>query len=54
MNLPVIHEISTTFSSIGFLLCGESKKAGDVWNNYAKKSIIGSTTCSVVSLVEGK
>lgn len=42
MVLPVLHEIGTTFSSLGKLVVGDAKGAGKVWDDYSKESVIGS------------
>jgi len=45
-NVPVIHEIGTTFKSAGHAITGDTDKARKAWTDYSKKSVIGSGVCA--------
>lgn len=52
-NLPVIHEVGTSFVSLGDAITGHPEKARERWNNYAKESVIGSYVAAVVEVGKG-
>jgi len=52
-NLPVIHEVGTSFVSLGNAITGHPKKARKRQNNYAKESVIGSYVAAGVELCKG-
>lgn len=49
-NVPVIHEVGTSFASLGDAITGHPEKARERWDNYAKESVVGSYVASVVEL----
>ena len=52
-NLPVIHEVGTSFVSLGDAITGHPEKARERWNNYAKESVIGSYVAATVEVCKG-
>lgn len=53
-NLPVVHEVGTTFASAGDVITGHPEKAGERWNNYFEESVVGSFAASVVEFCDDK
>jgi len=53
MVLPGLHEIGTAFSSIGKLVTGDVKGAGEVWEKYSEESVIGSGVRSAYHGITG-
>jgi len=53
MVFPGLHEIGTTFSSIGKLVTGDVKGAGEVWEKYSEESVIGSGVRSAYHGITG-
>ena len=49
-NVPGVHEVGTTFASLGDVITGDQEKARERWENYAKESVVGSYVASVVEL----
>ena len=49
-NLPVVHEVGTSFASLGDAITGHPEKARERWKNYAKESVVGSPVAGVVEL----
>ena len=41
-NLPVVHEVTTSFQSLGDAITGDLDGAANRWNTYAEQSVIGS------------
>ena len=52
-NLPVVHEVGTSFVSLGDAITGHPEKARERWDNYAKESVIGSYVAAVVEVSKG-
>ncbi|ELU08824.1 hypothetical protein CAPTEDRAFT_208129 [Capitella teleta] len=50
-KLPILQEVGTAFVSLGDLITGNPKKAGQRWENYAEESVIGSGAASLVCLI---
>ena len=45
-KLPILQELGTVIVSLGDLITGNPRKAGERWENYAKESMIGSTVAA--------
>lgn len=52
-NLPVIHEVTTTFQSLGDAITGDLDGAANRWNTYAEQSVIGSGVYAAVEAARG-
>eukprot|EP00397_Hematodinium_sp_SG-2012_P019867 GEMP01020439.1.p1 GENE.GEMP01020439.1~~GEMP01020439.1.p1 ORF type:complete len:460 (+),score=127.90 GEMP01020439.1:90-1382(+) len=46
-NIPVIHEVATSFMSLGDAIAGDPQAARDRWDKYAKESIVGSACAAL-------
>lgn len=47
-NLPVVHEVGTSFAVLGDVITGHPEKADERLENYVKESVVGSYVASVV------
>merc|ERR1712210_172277 len=52
-NIPVFHEVGTTFNSLGKLVVGDVEGAGEAWVDYSEESVIGSGVRSAVHAIGG-
>lgn len=52
-NLPVVHEVGTSFVSLGDAITGHPEKARERWKTYAKESVVGSYVAGVTELCKG-
>ncbi|XP_028402206.1 uncharacterized protein LOC114525183 [Dendronephthya gigantea] len=52
-NLPVIHEVSTSFLSLGDAIVGDPEMARQRWHDYASESIVGSYVAGTVEAIKG-
>ncbi|XP_028402174.1 uncharacterized protein LOC114525153 [Dendronephthya gigantea] len=52
-NLPVIHELGTSFLSLGDVITGDPEKARERWKTYAEESVIGSCVAATVEAAKG-
>ena len=52
-NIPIIHEVSTSFMSLGDAITGNPEKARQRWHDYAKESVIGSYGAAVAEAIKG-
>ncbi|KAJ3191658.1 hypothetical protein HK101_007522 [Irineochytrium annulatum] len=53
MNIPLIHEVITSFQSLGDAITGDTDRARERWDHYAKESIVGSSVASCVARAKG-
>ena len=51
-NVPVAHEVGTSFASLGDAITGHPEKALERWKNYAKESVVGSAVAGVVEFCD--
>ena len=47
-NLPVIHEVGTSFVSLGDVITGNPKRAEERWETYLEESVLGSMAAGIV------
>ena len=52
-NLPVVHEVTTLFQSLGDAITGDPDRAADRWKTYAEQSVIGSGVYAAVEAARG-
>ena len=52
-NLPVVHEVTTLFQSLGDAITGDLDGAANRWNTYAEQSVIGSGVYAAVEAARG-
>ena len=52
-NLPVVHEVTTLFQSLGDALTGNLDEAANRWNRYAEQSVIGAGAYAAVEAARG-
>ena len=52
-NLPVVHEVTTSFQSLGDAITGDLDGAANRWNTYAEQSVIGSGVYAAVEAARG-
>lgn len=52
-NLPVVHEVTTLFQSLGDAITGDPDRAANRWNTYAEQSVIGSGVYAAVEAARG-
>lgn len=52
-NLPVVHEVKTSFQSLGDAITGDLDGAANRWNTYAEQSVIGSGVYAAVEAARG-
>ena len=52
-NLPVVHEVTTLFQSLGDALTGDLDGAANRWNRYAEQSVIGAGAYAAVEAARG-
>ena len=52
-NLPVIHEVGTSFMSLGDAITGNPEKARERWKTYAQESVVGSYVAATVEGIKG-
>ena len=52
-NVPVVHEVGTSFASLGDAITGHPEKARERWRTYAQESFVGSYVASVAEVCKG-
>ena len=52
-NVPVVHEVGTSFASLGDAITGHPEKARERWRTYAQESFDGSYVASVAEVCKG-
>lgn len=52
-NLPVVHEVTTLFQSLGDAITGDPDRAANRWKTYAEQSVIGSGAYAAVEAARG-
>ena len=52
-NLPVVHEVTTSFQSLGDAITGDLDGAANRWNTYAEQSVIGFGVYAAVEAARG-
>jgi len=52
-NVPVVHEVGTSFLSLGDAITGHPEKARERWQTYAQESFVGSYVASVAEVCKG-
>jgi hypothetical protein len=53
-KIPVIDEVSTSLKSLGHAITGDVQGARDVWHEYAKSSVVGSSVHAAVLAGQGR
>jgi len=52
-NAPVVHEVATSFQSLGDAIAGDLDGASRRWDDYAKESVIGSGCAALHHHIQG-